>query len=144
MNIEFYKNEWNIDSDIDKTELGDEALKVPKLHHKYYSYLIDESLHLLKKEEDLRKLRLKKFDFFVQGHNEETHKLGWQLPSMGKILKSDAERYVDADDDVSTLRLKIRYIQEVVKYLQDIINTIKYRNNSINSAIEWQKFTMGG
>ena len=27
---------WHKDSIIDKTELGDESLKIPQLHHKYF------------------------------------------------------------------------------------------------------------
>jgi hypothetical protein len=31
---------WEKDSVIDRTELADESLKIPKLHHKYYSIYV--------------------------------------------------------------------------------------------------------
>jgi hypothetical protein len=34
MKFEELFNEWEKDSSIDKTELADEALRIPKLHHK--------------------------------------------------------------------------------------------------------------
>ena len=36
MNIDDILNLWQEDVKIDRTELGDEALNIPKLHHKYY------------------------------------------------------------------------------------------------------------
>jgi hypothetical protein len=44
MKIEEILDNWKEDSKIDRTELGDEALKIPKLHHKYYQIYVSERL----------------------------------------------------------------------------------------------------
>jgi hypothetical protein len=46
MKIEDILELWKEDANVDRTELGDEALKIPKLHHKYYQIYISEKLTL--------------------------------------------------------------------------------------------------
>ena len=36
MKIDDIYAEWEKDSQINRSELGDEALNIPKLHHKYF------------------------------------------------------------------------------------------------------------
>ena len=112
MNIEEIMDLWNTDTNVDKTELGDESLKIPKLHSKYYNILIKERLTLRKYLEDMKKLKLDKYEFFTQGPNEETKDKGWRLPPKGMILKGDIPMYMDADQDVIDLTLKIGLQQE--------------------------------
>lgn len=143
MDIDFYINEWEKDSKIDQTELGSEALEIPKLHHKYYSFLIKENRILDIRKSELKVLELEKNEFYSQGHNEETIKKGWVLPAKGMLLKTEIPRYVEADPDIINLSLKIGIQKEKVDFIKDILDNIKYRNNSIKNAIEWQKFISG-
>jgi hypothetical protein len=135
---------WNDDVNIDQTELSSESLKIPKLHNKYYQILINEKLLLKKLEIDFKKLKLEKYEFYTQGPNEETNKKGWELPAKGIILKSDIPLYMEADEDLCTIILKISYQQEKIECLESIIKSIMNRGYLIKNAIEWQKFTMGG
>ena len=144
MEIEEIMELWNTDTNVDRTELGDESLKIPKLHSKYYNILIKERLTLRKYLEDMKKLKLDKYEFFTQGPNEETKDKGWRLPPKGMILKGDIPMYMDADQDVIDLTLKIGLQQEKVDLLESIIKTIINRNFVIKNAIEWNRFTMGG
>ena len=98
---------WEQDSKIDNTEIGDEAIKIAKLHHKYYQILINERLVLRQREADLKKLKLDKYEFFTQGPNEDTQKKGWKLPAKGLILKADIPMYMEADDDIIKQSLKV-------------------------------------
>ena len=144
MKIEEILESWKEDSNIDRTELGDEALRIPKLHHKYYQMYIHERLNLRSLEAEMKQLKLDKYEFYSQGHNEETMSKGWTLPAKGIILKQDMPMYLDADQDVINLSLKIGLQQEKVDYLDSIIRSLQQRGYSIKSAIEWHKFTMGG
>lgn len=135
---------WNDDVNIDQTELSSESLKIPKLHNKYYQILINEKLLLKKLEIDFKKLKLEKYEFYTQGPNEETNKKGWELPAKGIILKSDIPLYMEADEDLCTIILKISYQLEKIECLESIIKSIMNRGYLIKNAIEWQKFTMGG
>lgn len=143
MKIEEIFEHWNEDSQIDRTELGDESLKIPKLHHKYYQIYVNERMLLRKFEHELKQLKLEKYEFFSQGPNEETQAKGWKLPAKGIILKSDIPMYMDADSDIIQICLKIGLQQEKIEFLDSIIRSLNNRGYNIKSAIDWQKFTMG-
>lgn len=143
MKIEDILEQWKEDSEIDRTELGDEALKIPKLHHKYFQIYVQEKLTLRSQEADMKKLKLEKYEFFTQGHTEQTRSLNWELPARGLILKTDIPMYMDADKDLIKLSLKIGIQQEKLELLESIIKSLTNRGFQIKSAIEWQKFTMG-
>lgn len=143
MKIEEILDLWEEDTKIDRTELGDAALDVPKLHHKYFKIFSNERLSLRKLESELKQLKLDKYEFLTQGPNEDNKDKGWRLPAKGMILKGDLPMYLDADDDIINLSLRIGLQQEKVDLLDSIIKTIINRGFLIKSAIEWQKFTMG-
>jgi hypothetical protein len=143
MNIEDILSSWNIDSKIDITELGSESIKIPKLHHKYYSIYIDERLKLRSLETKFKQLKLEKYEFYTQGPNEETLKKGWTLPAKGMILKSDIPLYMDADKDLIDLSLKVGIQQEKIDLLDSIIKSFHARGFNIKNAIEDIKFKMG-
>lgn len=143
MDIELLMKSWEEDTKIDKTELGDEALKIPMLHSKYYNILLKEKLIMRKLDSEMKQLKLEKYEFFTQGHNEETREKGWKLPPKGMILKSDIPMYIDSDQDIINLSLRIGMQQEKIEMLDSIIKTIINRNFIIRAAIDWQKFTMG-
>ena len=58
MTIDEILENWQVDVKIDKTELGDEALNIPKLHHKYYQIYVKEKLILRKQESEMKQLKL--------------------------------------------------------------------------------------
>lgn len=134
---------WHEDSAIDKTELGEEALKIPKLHHKYYQIFVKEKMLLRKLEAAMKQLKLDKYEFLTQGPNEETKDKGWKLPPKGMILKGDIPMYLEGDQDIINQSLKIGYQQEKIELLESIIKSIMNRSFIIRDAIDWQKFTMG-
>lgn len=143
MKIDEILENWHTDVKIDKTELGNAALDVPKLHHKYYRILVNEKLLLRKQEAELKRLKLDKYEFLTQGPNEETKEKGWKLPPKGMVLKSDLPMYLEADEDIINLSLKIGLQQEKIELLESIIKSVMNRGFLIKSAIDWTKFTMG-
>jgi len=144
MKIEEILELWEVDSKIDRTEIGNEAVVIPKLHHKYYSIYVTEKLLLRKQEAEFKQLKLDKYEFLTQGPNEETKDKGWRLPPKGMVLKTDVPMYMDADEDVVSMSLRIGYQQEKLELLDSIIKTIMNRGYLLKTALEWQKFTMGG
>jgi len=142
MTLDEILEKWQEDSEVDKTELGEEVLKIPKLHHKYMQILTYERMTMKATEAEYNKLRLLKYEFYTQGHNEETREKGWKLPPRGMILKADIPYYMDADNELSQLKLKIDLQKEKVDLCESIIKAIMHRGYNIKSAIEWIKFTM--
>jgi hypothetical protein len=143
MKIESIFEEWEKDSVIDKTELDEESIKIPKLHHKYYRQFVSERLLYRKLEADMKQLKLEKHEFYTQGPTKETQQKGWQLPAKGLILKGDLPMYIDADKEIVELSLKIGYQLEKIDLLESILKTLQTRGYGIKTAVDWIKFTQG-
>jgi hypothetical protein len=143
MKLEAIYEEWKKDSEIDMTELAQESIKIPKLHHKYFQVYSSEKMLLRKYEADMKSLKLAKYEFYTQGPSKETQEKGWELPARGMILKQEMPMYLDGDRDLIDLSLKIGYQQEKIELLESIIKSLTNRGFQIKSAIDWNKFTMG-
>jgi hypothetical protein len=143
MKIEEIYTEWDTDSDIDTTDLGNESIKIPKLHNKYYKLYTNEKLLMRKYEAEMKSLKLAKYEFYTQGPSAETRDLGWDMPSRGMILKQEMPMYMEGDKEIIALSLKIGLQQEKVELLESIIKSLVNRGFQIKSAIDWHKFTMG-
>lgn len=143
MTLDEIFDEWNKDVQIDQTQLGNAALDLAKLHHKYYRMFSQERLLLKKLEADMKTLKLEKTEFYVDGPTKEQIDKGWKLPAKGRILKSDVSNYIDADNDIIKLNLKIAYQNEKCELLESIIKTIQNRGFQIRAAIDWAKFQVG-
>jgi hypothetical protein len=142
MKLEEIYEAWKVDSNIDRTELGEESLKIPKLHHKYFQAYSSEKLLLKKYEMDLKKLKLDKHEFYSQGPNETTPS-EWKLPAKGLILKADIPMYMEADEDIIKMNLKIGIQMEKIELLESIIKSLGNRGYLIKNAIDWARFTSG-
>ena len=90
MKIEEIEGEWVKDSKIDIADLGNEALKIPQLHSKYFKMYTKERLRLKSLNFEMKKLRLEKHEFFLLGPTEDTPE-SWELPPQGKPLKADIQ-----------------------------------------------------
>tara|TARA_R110000772_G_scaffold2311_13_gene8029 strand:- start:733 stop:1170 length:438 start_codon:yes stop_codon:yes gene_type:complete len=143
MILEEILSSWRADCNIDRTELGEEALKIPSLHSKYYNIYCVERLALRKLEQDRKALQRTKTEYFNGTlSQEDLRDEGWD-PFPMKLLKADVPLYIDADKDVISLNLKIAYAKEKVELLDSIIKTLVGRGFNIKAAIDWTKFTNG-
>ena len=77
------------------------------------------------------------------GPTEETHAKGWKLPPQGKIIRSDVNNYIEADQEVINMSLRIGVQQEKIELLESIIKSLTGRGFNIKAAIEWEKFKVG-
>lgn len=144
MKIEDIMSNWEKDSVIDKTELGDAALNITKLHEKYLRIYTGEKLVYQKINKEYKVLWRDKYEFYTQGPSKETQDRGWVMPSKGRILKQEVEIYMDADAELSELDTKMELSKAKLEYLESVLKIIHNMNYKIRAAIDWQKFFMGG
>ena len=143
MNLEEIQNEWEKDSKIDRTELGQESIKIPALHSKYYQMYSRERLQQARLVETLKLLRKDKWDYYSGNLDKgELEEKGW-YPFQMKVLKSDIPMYIDSDQEIVESNLKVAYSKEKVDFLEAIIRTLNLRSYQINNAINWEKFKVG-
>ena len=141
--LDDYFDLWAEDSKIDRTELGEESIKIPQLHHKYYKMYSLERLNLVKLQEQMKMLKKDKIEYYTGTMAEEDLKeRGWE-PNPLRILKSDIPVHMEADKDFVDLNLKLAYNKEKVEFLEAVIKTLNLRSYQINNAINWEKFKVG-
>lgn len=143
MTIDELRNMATVDLKMDKTELDIESMKTPQLHNKYLILYGDEKLILGKYTSDLNVLRRNKWLYYTgKLSREQLDEFGWE-PFDLNILKTDIDRFMDADEDIILLSNKILLQKEKVSYLEGVVKIINNRQWSIRSSIDWLKFTQG-
>lgn len=143
MTLDELKSEWHADSQLDEGNLSGEALKLPMLHSKYLSELIQFKLKHTKISMDIAQLRATKGRYF-RGEltTQELQERGWEQWQY-RTLKADIDGLIDADPDVQQLITREQYIKTVIYFLESVMGEIKNRNFAIKSAIDWIKFRAG-
>tara|TARA_R100000008_G_scaffold80146_1_gene62336 strand:+ start:674 stop:1105 length:432 start_codon:yes stop_codon:yes gene_type:complete len=141
MNLETIQSMWEKDSLIDKDNLHDESLKIPSLHAKYHE-MFNNILLLKKKAEQQRKnIRHERYEYFSGKADPEVYV---KDPFPKKIRDKDTmQKYLDADEKLSEISLKIEYYETMINYIESILKQISNRTYQVKNAIEWQKFISG-
>lgn len=135
---------WEQDANMDNSELGEESLKIPQLHHKYYKILINEGLMLKKYEQDYQSMYRLKFEYYMGVLDEETlRERQWQ-PFQLKVLKQDLSTYIDSDSDMQAIQAKIDIQKQKISFLESAVKMISNRGFLIKNAIDWERFKVGG
>jgi len=143
MKLEEIQQLWESDSTIDRTELGEESLKIPQLHSKYFKIFSAERMTLRKIESELKVLHKQKFEYYSGTLDEQTMRdNGWE-PNPLRILRTDLPMYLESDKEYSTILLRIEMQKEKIDFLESIIKSLSTRGYQIKSAIEWEKFKVG-
>lgn len=134
---------WKEDSQLDPTNIGSEGTKTPKLHHKYATMLSQERMILRKLQADMKGLKLEKYEFYCNGPTQEQVALGWKLPPRGRILKQDVDMYLEADEQMIAMSLRVGMQQEKVDYLESIMKTIMTRGYLLKTILDYHRFQAG-
>lgn len=143
MKLEEIQNLWEKDSTIDRAELGEESLRIPQLHSKYFKIYSEERMVLRALERSLSILKLKKYEYFNGTiSQEDLNSEGWE-PYQLKILKSDIPMYIESDPDIQKIQIRMDMQQEKVEFVESIIKNLPARGYQINAAISWEKFKVG-
>ena len=128
------------DLKINDTELDLESLKTPQLHNKYLKFLNKWKLLLSKAQIDYYTMRKEKWEYYTGKAPQQVYA---EKPFNLKILKTDIDKYMDADPELVKLKSKVEYIQAVIDFLDRTLKQISHRGFQIKNAIDWRKFTSG-
>jgi len=143
MNFDELKEQVQEDLKIDSTELAIESVNTPQIHNKYLLFLKKHKEALAEDERTLRVMRKYKWLYYTgKLSKEELERFKWE-PFDLNILKTDVDRFIDADDDVIRLERQITEKKELVNYLDGVVKIVGNRQWNIRSAIEWIKFSHG-
>lgn len=143
MNISELHSLWEQDSKFDRTELGEESLRIPQLHSKYFKLYSEERKVLRQWETAYKQLYKLKYEYYNGTISEEDLKEnGWE-PFGLRILKTEVSMYMDADKDILKARNAVSQQQDKIEFIESIIKNLPARGYQIKAAIDWEKFKVG-
>lgn len=147
MNLEQVLQEWATDSNLPRTELDEVSRQTPALHAKYLALLSNAKLRMKKMEMDQKTLLKKKWLWYNGKMTEEQIKeLGWEYdPLEGlKVMKGEMDYYYDSDKEIQESEMKIQYLKTMIDTLNEIVNNLNWRHQTIGNMIKWKVFEAGG
>jgi hypothetical protein len=141
VSLEVIQEMWKKDGIINQDELDTESLKIPQLHAKYYQ--LYNTILLLRKqaEQQYSSILLDRRKFYM-GKAETQVYIDEPFPYKVRD-KEDLKLYLEADEKISKIKLKIDYYDTMLRYLEEILKQISNRTYQIKNAIEWRRFTAG-
>jgi len=141
IDLESIQKMWNEDAKIDIDNLHTESLKIPSLHAKYFE-LYNTIFLLRKKSEQQRKnIRHERYEYFSGKADPEVYV---KDPFPKKIRDKDTmQKYLDADERLSGVSLKIDYYETMLVYIESILKQISNRTYQIKNSIEFMRFNSG-
>ena len=140
MTLEELQQSVNKDFKLDDTELDTESVNIPLLHNKYLIHYNKFSLLLKKSEYEHKSMIRDKWEYYTGKADPHVYQ---QRPFDIKVLKADVHIYMDSDPDLQKADQKVAYLNQIVKYLEQVLRSVNNRTFLIKNAIEWKKFTSG-
>ena len=140
MDLEQLQLEADKDLKINDTELDLESLKTPQLHNKYMKHYTKFKLLLTRTEDELRTIKRDKWEYYTGKADPSVYQA---KPFDLKIMRTDIDKYLEADVDIQKLSQKVAYLITVVDFLDSTLRVVVNRTYTIKNAIEWRRFTSG-
>jgi|TARA_B110000977_G_scaffold102417_1_gene133924 hypothetical protein len=139
---------WKKDTPIDEMHLDDASRDGAKLHAKYLELLMTTKLQKQRQESKL-KLVLRDKWLWYNGKmtKSQMDDKGWSYDpfnGLAKPLKGEMDYYYNSDPEILKIHDTIEYYKTLIDTLDEIMQNIKWRHQTIKNMIEWRKFTSGG
>lgn len=148
LNINDIFEMWKKDSKIDDMNLDDATRDAAKMHSKYLEMLTTTKLQEKRLNSQLKKLLKDKWLWYNgKMSKEDIDSRGWEydpFKGISKPLKGEMDIWYNSDSEISHLNDKLEYLKTIIETLEEIMQTIKWRHQSIRNMIDWRKFTSGG
>ena len=143
------KEEWAQDTQIDfqfknkqyTEDLARLALEIPFQHNKYLNHYTDLSQIKTSLEFEYRKLLREKREYYGGEADAKTYA---EKPFGNSIKTSEKMKvYLESDDELINTEAKVKYIDQMLYFLDNVMKQISNRGFQIKSAIESGKFING-
>jgi hypothetical protein len=147
--FERIKKEWTEDSYVEfefknkqySSDLGKISMEIPFQHNKYLNHYTDLSQIKTSLEFEIRKLVKEKREYYS---GEADARVYADKPFGSSIKTADKMKvYLESDEDIINLEAKIKYIDQILFFLDNVLKMISQRNYHVKNAIEWEKFING-
>lgn len=141
ISLEKIQEMWEKDSVIDIDNIHTESLNTPVLHAKYHDLYNTITLLKTKAEQQRKNIRHQRYEYYSGKSDPEVYQ---EDPFPKKVRDKDTmQKYLDADEKLSSVSIKVDYYNVMLKYLEDILKMIHNRTYQIKNSIEYMKFQSG-
>ena len=141
--IDQLKNLWEEDSKIDSQNLDTEALRIPRLHSKWYNILIDLRVEYKKAELSFAKEKIAAKNYYNGDYSPDDKRFKSLGHQSRKLKGEDMHDFISADSDLQKIQLKIFLTKEKIEFILNVLKQINDRGFQISNAIKWRKFMSG-
>ena len=147
--FENIKEEWAEDTKVDfqfknkeyTEDLARLSLEIPFQHNKYLNHYTDLSAVKTSLEFEIRKLVRQKREYYS---GEADARIYAEKPFGASIKTAEKMKtYLEADEDIINIEAKIKLIDQILYFLDQVLRMISQRNYHVKNAIEWEKFING-
>ena len=121
----FLKEESNIDI---------ASLSVPELCGKYHQLVYDETMILKYLKTEYKTIKRDRWMYYT-GKSKEPFEL--------VVLKTDIDKFLDADEQLNASLLKVQAQEEKVNLLIEQVKSIMNLSYNVTNVIKWKKFLSG-
>ena len=141
IDLEKIQEMWEKDAKVDPDNLHTESLNIPVLHAKYFDLYNTIVLLRKKAEQQKKNIHHERYEYFSGKADPEIYV---ENPFPKKIRdKETMQKYLDADDKLSSINMKICYYDTMLYYLESILKVIQNRTYQIKNSIEFLRFNAG-
>ena len=147
--FEKLRKDWEEDYAVDfqfknkqySADLGQLAIDIPFQHNKYLNHYTDISQIKTSLEFEIRKLVKEKREYYSGEADAKTY----ASKPFGSHIKTTEKMkvYLESDDEIINLEAKIKYLDQMLYFLDQVMKQISNRGFQVKSAIEWEKFVNG-
>ena len=147
MDLQEILDMWAVDGKIDPLKLDDTTINNAALHSKYLSMFTVAKLKKKQKQMEYDTLLKDKW-LHYNGKLSQTEidAKGWEYDpfnGLNKPLKGEMDYYYNSDKDIQNAQAELEYYNVLVDTLKEILDTIKWRHQSIGNIIKWRSFEAG-
>ena len=143
MTLDQYLDTWKSDAVLDLSALDESARNVPLLHAKWWRYYTTERLRFKKLDSDYKVIYRQKWEYFLGKMDDaERETLGWP-PLALKILSQNVGIYIEGDAGIQDVLKKKVYLEEILRFIEDVLKQIHQRNYHIKNCIDFLRFKHG-
>lgn len=132
---------WEKDAVIKTHQYSSAAMETAVLHAKYLKMLTQYENTLRQLTRQKERLKLSLYDYYDRKAEPEMYERKGIVDR--KVLVKDMPDWIQADNDMQQLNDSLDVARIAVATLKEILQVVKFRNNAIKSAIEWEKFAAG-
>ncbi|HET8685877.1 MAG TPA: recombination mediator protein UvsY [Methanosarcina sp.] len=142
--LKLIQDEWAKDSVIDQMHIDDEVAKTPRLHQKYLDFLTTLKVLVFKRQAEFLELKGARSRYYNGSMTkEELGKYGWDQYQGKMPLKSELERLLEVDPVLLKAEERLFELKASFEYVEEVMKSLRYRNQDLRVLVDWKKFLAG-